>query len=105
MNQEKTKRARRAGGRQKHIPLRTCVSCRAKDAKREFVRIVRTPDRTVVIDPTGKQNGRGAYLCRRKSCWEKAASGTVLEQALNVEIDDETRERLRTYADHHFRDE
>jgi uncharacterized protein len=104
MSEQETK-PRQSRGRRRHIPVRTCVSCREKDAKREFVRIVRTPEQTVVIDPTGKQNGRGAYLCRRKSCWEKAASGTVLDRALKVELDQETRQRLLTYADHHFRAE
>lgn len=105
MGQEMTKRTRRSRGRPKHVPIRTCVSCREKDAKREYVRIVRQPDGAVIVDPTGKQNGRGAYLCKRRSCWEKAASGTALDRALKSELDQETRERLRTYADYHFRDE
>jgi uncharacterized protein len=105
MGQEKTQRTRRARGRPKHVPVRTCVSCREKDAKREFVRIVRTPEHAVVIDLTGKQNGRGAYLCRRRSCWDKAATGSVLERALQVTLDEETRSQLHRYADHHFRDE
>ena len=83
--------------------MRTCVACREKDAKRTFVRIVRTPDGHVEIDRTGKMNGRGAYLCTRYACWEKAVTGPVLDRALNVTIDAETRARLRTYADQHFR--
>ena len=106
MNEQNSKPRRPRGQRrQKHIPQRTCVACREKDAKREFVRIVRTPEHRVEIDPTGKQNGRGAYLCTRRSCWDKAASGTVLERALNVTLDQETRAILQRYADHHFRDE
>lgn len=105
MSQETSKSGRRKRGRPKHVPMRTCVACREKDAKREFVRIVRTPDRGVDIDPTGKRNGRGAYLCHKRGCWEKAASGSILERALKVELDQETREHLRVYADHHFRAE
>jgi uncharacterized protein len=81
------------------------VACREKEAKRQFVRIVRTPENRVEIDPTGKKNGRGAYLCTRRSCWDKAVTGNVLERALNVSIDQETRDQLHRYADHHYRDE
>ena len=79
-----------------------CVACRQKDAKRGYVRLVRTPEQRVVVDPTGKQNGRGAYLCRRRACWARALDGHALEQALKVEIDDETRARLREHARTHF---
>lgn len=94
------------GPRPRHIPLRTCVVCREKDAKRDFVRIVRTLDGNVEIDPTGKKNGRGAYLCTRFACWERAAGGTALDRALRIDVGEETRAALRRYADAHFhRDE
>lgn len=98
-------RGRSKGPRQKHVPIRTCVVCREKDAKREFIRIVRTPDSDVVIDRTGKMNGRGAYLCTRRSCWERAADGPALAQALRTELSSDVRATLREYADHHFRRE
>jgi uncharacterized protein len=103
-NQTTTRRSR-GQRRPKHVPQRTCVACREKEAKRQFVRIVRTPEHTVEIDPTGKKNGRGAYLCTRRSCWDKAVNGNVLERSLKVTLDQETREMLHRYADHHFRDE
>jgi uncharacterized protein len=59
----------------KHIPQRTCIGCREVDAKRELMRIVRTPEGHVVADPTGKRAGRGAYLHKERECWE-AALGT-----------------------------
>jgi uncharacterized protein len=104
---EKQSTTGRSKGRRrpKHIPQRTCVACRDKEAKRQFVRIVRTPEHRVEIDPTGKKNGRGAYLCTRRSCWDKASTGNVLEQALKVTLDQEMRDILHRYADHHFRDE
>ncbi len=68
--------------RRRHVPLRTCVVCRQKTDKRRLVRIVHTPDEGVVIDPTGKRNGRGAYLCDRADCWHRALSTPVLGQAL-----------------------
>lgn len=96
-------RTRQKGPRPKHVPLRTCVVCREKEAKRTFTRIVRTPDGSVEIDPTGKKNGRGAYLCTRFACWERAASGTALDRALKVELGPEIREALLHYADERFR--
>ncbi len=106
MTEHTTQKQRSRGRRRpKHVPQRTCVACREKEAKRQFVRIVRTPEGTVEIDLTGKKNGRGAYLCTRRSCWDKAASGSVLERALKVTLDQQIRDQLHRYADHHFRDE
>ena len=56
--------------RHKHKPQRTCIVCREIKDKRELIRVVRTPAGSVTIDPTGKANGRGAYLCRQASCWD-----------------------------------
>jgi len=53
----------------------------------------------VVVDPSGKLNGRGAYLCNRDRCWEQAIGGQVLARALKTEIDDNTRDGLRGYRD------
>jgi predicted RNA-binding protein YlxR (DUF448 family) len=63
-----------------------------------LTRIVRTPDGEVLIDLSGKQNGRGAYLCDRRSCWERAATSNVLSRALNVDLTAETLQRLRVFA-------
>lgn len=90
------------GPRPKHVPQRMCVACREHDAKRTYVRLIRTPEQRVEVDPTGKRNGRGAYLCRRRSCWQRAADGNALARALKIEIDDETRAMLREYARSHF---
>lgn len=98
-----TRKAKQPGGpRQKHIPQRTCIACGRKDAKRDYVRLVRTPEQTVEVDPTGKRNGRGAYLCPRRSCWEQAISSNVIERALKIDLDDQSRERLREYSRTHF---
>ncbi|MBA3875081.1 MAG: YlxR family protein [Anaerolineae bacterium] len=80
--------------RTKHIPVRTCVVCRQKDGKRALVRIVRTAD-GIQVDRTGKMNGRGAYVCDRKSCWERVVQSDVLAQALRTQITHEDRERLQ----------
>ncbi|HDD25377.1 MAG TPA: YlxR family protein [Chloroflexi bacterium] len=85
--------------RHKHIPQRTCVACRTSQPKRQMVRIVRTPEGNVVVDETGKRNGRGAYLCRQKICWDAALTRGHLERALRVALSDETLNQLRAYAD------
>ena len=59
----------------KHIPLRTCVSCGKKTAKRELLRIVATPSVGIVVDSSGRVNGRGAYVCRDGDCgWPASGS-------------------------------
>ena len=83
--------------RPKHLPLRTCVSCRETKPKRELLRIVRTPDGHVLIDATGKKSGRGAYLCAKYSCWENALKKKRLEQELEVTISAEDRAGLDDY--------
>lgn len=74
-------------GRTKHIPQRTCVVCRQKRDKRSLTRLVRTPD-GVVVDRSGKRNGRGAYLCEQRACWDKILDGRFLERALKGPVTD-----------------
>lgn len=81
--------------RLKHVPQRMCVVCRDKDAKRSLTRLVRTADGSVVIDGSGKLSGRGAYICDREGCWERALKSDVLEKALRAQFSAEDRERLR----------
>ncbi len=87
-----------AGRRPKHVPQRMCVACRERDAKRALIRVVRTPEGAVEIDPTGKRNGRGAYLCGRPGCWDRALVTNALARALNTTMTPETLELLRHYA-------
>lgn len=76
------------------IAQRTCVACRQIKPKRELVRLVRTSRGDVETDITGKKEGRGAYLCPSRECWEKALTGKQLEQTLRVNITRENREQL-----------
>jgi predicted RNA-binding protein YlxR (DUF448 family) len=78
----------------KPTPQRSCVACRQIKAKREMVRLFRTQGGEVEIDISGKQEGRGAYLCRDWACWETALKGKQLEYALKLKIDHENLERL-----------
>jgi predicted RNA-binding protein YlxR (DUF448 family) len=84
--------------RPKHVPERTCVACRAHGAKRALVRVVRLTEGGVVVDETGKQKGRGAYLCRQRVCWNKALTRGVLERALRVTLSAEEVTALQVYA-------
>jgi predicted RNA-binding protein YlxR (DUF448 family) len=86
--------------RRKHVPQRTCVACRQVRNKRDLVRIVRTADAGVVVDPTGKRAGRGAYLCRARACWEVALAprSRLLDHALKMTLSDADRAALRAFA-------
>ena len=86
-----------AGGRVKHTPIRTCIGCRQAEGKRTLVRIVRTPQ-GVVVDPTGKLAGRGAYIHRSPACWEAALKGSRIEQALHTRLTAEERTALTAFA-------
>jgi len=76
-------------GRPKRTPIRTCVACRTADGKRGLLRVVRLPDGAgVVVDPTGKRSGRGAYVCATKECVTTALKRKALERSLKVVITD-----------------
>lgn len=83
------------GKRRKRQPQRTCVVCRTTTNKRVLVRVVRTPDDGVQIDPTGKRSGRGAYLCDQPACWDRALDSDVLNKALRTTLTESDRERIR----------
>jgi len=84
--------------RPKHIPQRTCVACRQKVDKRRLTRIVRTHENGVVVDLTGKRNGRGAYLCDQAACWEKAlGQSQLLDQALMTNVTSKERAEIATF--------
>lgn len=82
----------------RRFPLRTCVACRTERQKRELVRIVRAPDGTVGLDPTGRAPGRGAYLCADPACWPTALKKSALERALSAPLPAELRSRLEQGA-------
>ncbi|HMO54757.1 MAG TPA: YlxR family protein [Tepidiformaceae bacterium] len=73
------------------------MGCRAAQGKRQLVRIVRTPDQRIIIDPTGK--GRGAYLHPIRPCWVKALKGATIKNALKISPVAEDVEALRAFGD------
>jgi predicted RNA-binding protein YlxR (DUF448 family) len=82
----------------KHVPLRTCIACRQTGDKRTLVRLVRTPAAGIQVDVTGKLAGRGAYLCRDRSCWDQALRSHRLSQALKTTILPEEVKALEAFA-------
>lgn len=75
--------------------IRMCVACREGKEKNELVRIVKMKDGQIFIDPTGKMNGRGAYVCRDKKCFEKVKKQHALNRAFKINIPEEIIIRLQ----------
>ena len=94
-----TRTVSKSAAKVKTPPQRTCVGCGTVRGKREMVRVVRTPEGSVVADPTGKQAGRGAYLCAQEECWKLGLAKGRLERSLKVKITNEDAEALRAYAE------
>ncbi len=82
----------------KKIPMRMCVITREKFPKMELIRVVRTPENTVIVDLTGKANGKGAYLKKDLAVIEKAEKNKVLNKILEVEVPVEIYEKLKKFV-------
>lgn len=72
----------------KKIPMRTCVVTREKLSKQALIRIVRTPLQEIIIDETGRANGKGAYLKKDRDVFDKAKKSKVLNRVLEIEVPD-----------------
>lgn len=81
---------------EKKIPLRRCAGCGERKPKAELVRIVRTPDGEIILDKTGRTNGRGVYLCPQKKCLDKAKKAKRPERSLESEIPEEVYAQFET---------
>ena len=79
----------------KKIPMRMCVGCREMKPKRELIRVVRSPEGAVSMDPVGKKPGRGAYVCRQEACLMRAIKQRQLERQLEVQLTPEVSEAMR----------
>ena len=75
-------------------PMRMCVGCREMKEKKELIRVVRSPEGDVSLDPAGKKPGRGAYVCRSADCLKRALKQKQLERQLDVTLPPETAEAL-----------
>ena len=79
---------------QKKIPMRQCVGCRDMKAKKELVRVVRSPEGEISLDFRGKAPGRGAYVCPQAECLKRAIKSKALERGLDCQIPQEIYEQL-----------
>ena len=78
----------------KKIPLRQCVGCNEMKSKKEMLRVLKTTEEEIVLDTTGKMNGRGAYLCKNAECLKKAIKQKGIERSLKMEIEKSVYEKL-----------
>ena len=79
---------------QKKIPMRQCVGCREMKAKKELVRVVRSPEGEISLDFRGKAPGRGAYVCPQAECLRRAIKSKALERGLDCQIPREIYDQL-----------
>ena len=70
----------------KKVPMRQCVGCQEMKSKKELLRVLRTAEDEIVLDATGRKNGRGAYLCFSRECLAKARKNKGLERSLKMNI-------------------
>ena len=79
----------------KKTPMRMCVGCREMKPKRELIRVVRSPDGAVSLDPVGKKPGRGTYVCRSEACLKRSIKQRQLERVLEVQLTEEVSRQLQ----------
>lgn len=78
----------------KKIPLRKCIGCNEMIAKNDMLRVIKTKDNIIKLDPTGRENGRGAYLHFNAECLDKAIKSKGLERSFKMSIGKEIYEKL-----------
>ena len=83
----------------KKIPLRQCVGCGEMKSKKEMMRVLKTPEDEIILDLTGKKNGRGAYLCISRECLIKARKNKGLERSFKMSIPNEVYDSLEKEYD------
>lgn len=78
----------------KKVPMRQCVGCAQMKSKKELLRVIKTPEEEILLDVTGRKNGRGAYICASMECLKMARQRKGLERSLKVAIPPEVYETL-----------
>ena len=76
------------------IPMRQCTGCREMKSKKEMIRVLKTTEDEIVLDTTGKKNGRGAYICNSVECLKQAVKKKSLERSLKTQIPKEIYQEL-----------
>ena len=79
----------------KKVPLRQCIGCQEMKSKKEMIRVIKTAEDQILLDATGRKNGRGAYLCPSMECLKKAVKGRGLERSFKMAIPKEVYESLK----------
>lgn len=83
----------------KKVPLRQCVGCGQMKSKKEMMRVIKTAEGDIVLDVTGRKNGRGAYLCKQEECLKMAMKNKGLERSFKMSIDQSVYESLQKEYD------
>lgn len=78
----------------KKIPVRQCIGCGEMKNKKDMMRILRTPEEEIMLDLTGKKNGRGAYLCKQSECLKLARKNKGLERSFKMSIQSQVYDKL-----------
>ena len=80
--------------KQRKIPQRKCIVCGENKDKNDLIRIVKNKEEGIILDPTGKKNGRGAYICKDEKCINEAKKKRKLEKVSKTEISDDLYEEI-----------
>ncbi|MBN1315347.1 MAG: YlxR family protein [Anaerolineales bacterium] len=88
-------------GKKRRVPIRTCIGCRQAFSKRSLLRLVASPEEGLILDPSGKKAGRGAYLCYDRACWDQvlALHDDRLSHALRRAVSEEEKVIVRNYLE------
>ncbi len=78
----------------KKIPMRQCIGCSEMKPKKELLRILRTEEEGIVLDTTGRKNGRGAYICPNAECLQKARKTKGIERSFKMAVSEEIYDNL-----------
>ncbi|MFC4617382.1 RNase P modulator RnpM [Camelliibacillus cellulosilyticus] len=89
--------------KQRKVPMRKCIACQQNEEKKRLFRIVRSPEGDVFLDPSGKKNGRGAYLSKDRECIEKARAKKLLDRSLNTTVGDDVYDEMLSLLDNESR--
>lgn len=80
--------------KQKKIPMRRCNGCNEQKPKNQLIRVVKSPDDEISLDPTGKKSGRGAYICNNIECLRKARKSRRIDRTFEMTIPDSVYDSL-----------
>ena len=80
--------------KEKKIPQRKCIACQERDKKKKLIRIVKNKDNEIFLDPSGRANGRGAYVCATHECLSKAIKSKALNRAFKMDVEDDVYKHL-----------